>query len=90
MDAGLREDAVEILERVVFEGYKGWTDSISERMVRSLLDDLAGLGAYDRDLVLAYARQTKHESSVERLEKIIDRFDGTASATSAPPRRSEL
>jgi hypothetical protein len=55
-----------------------------------LLDDLAGLGAYDRDLVLAYARQTKHESSVERLEKIIDRFDGTASATSAPPRRLEL
>lgn len=90
MDAGLSEDAVEVLERIVFEGYKGWTDSISERMVRSFLDDLAGLGAYDRDLVLAYARQTKHESSIERLKKIIDKFDATTGATSAPPRRLEL
>lgn len=90
MDAGLSEEAVEVLERIVFEGYKGWTDSISERMVSSFLDDLVALGAYDRDLVLAYARRTKHESSIERLEKIIDRFDATTAATSASPRRLDL
>lgn len=59
------------------EGYKGWTDDISERMVHSSLDDLAALGEYDRDLVLAYARQSEHESSIERLEKIIDKFETT-------------
>lgn len=85
MDAGLSEEASETLERIVSEGYKGWTDSISERMVTSYVKDLVDAGSYDRDLVLAYARQTKHERSIERLEKILDSFDGTVSTTS-PPR----
>jgi hypothetical protein len=70
----------------VFEGYKGLTDSISERMVRSFVDDLIELGAYNRDLVLAYARQTKYESSVERLKKILDSYDATSRRGSALPR----
>lgn len=90
MDAGLSDEAVAVLERISFEGYKGWTDSISARMVRSYLADLTSLGAYDRDLVLAYARQTKDESSVQRLEKIVDGFEVTTSGTPAPPRRWEL
>jgi hypothetical protein len=77
MDAGLSDQAIEILEGIVYEGYKGWADNISERMVHSSLDDLAALGEYDRDLVLAYARQSEHESSIERLEKIIDKFEAT-------------
>lgn len=87
MEAGLSDEATEILEGIVDEGYNGWTDNISERMVRSSLDDLA---VYDRDLVLAYARQTKHESSVERLGKIIDKFDANARVAHPSSRRLEL
>jgi hypothetical protein len=90
MDAALSGQATEILESIVHEGYKGWTDSISERMVRSWLGDLAALGEYDRDLVLAYARQTKYESSIERLEKIMDKFEASRGIASATSRRWEL
>lgn len=90
MGAGLGDEAVEVLDRIVFEGYKGWTDNISERLVRSYLDDLSALGAYDRALVLAYARQTKYESSVERLVKILDKYDATNVVASAVPRRWDL
>ncbi len=84
MDAGLSPEAVEVLEGLVFEGYKGWTDSISTRMVTSYLRELADAGAYDRDIVLAYARQTKHEGSIERLQKIMDTFE----ASKTPPSGS--
>jgi hypothetical protein len=90
MDAGLSDEATEILDHIVFEGYKGWTDSISERLVRSYLDDLAALGEYDRNLVLAYARRTKYESSIERLKKILDSFDTSVVGVSTTPRRWEL
>ncbi len=90
MDAGLSKEATEILEGIVYEGYKGWTDDISERMVRSSLEDLATLGEYDRDLVLAYARLTKHEGSVERLGKIIDKFEASRGLAQASSRLWEL
>lgn len=77
MHADLSDEADEILQGIVDEGYKGWTDSISERMVRRSLDDLVALDEYDRDLVLACARQAKHESSIERLKKILDQFDAS-------------
>jgi hypothetical protein len=51
-------------------------------MVTSYLKDLVDAGAYDRELMLAYARQTKHERSIERLENIPDGFDRTVSTTS--------
>ncbi|UUW88646.1 hypothetical protein [Pimelobacter simplex] len=86
MDAALTPAAVEALDRLVFEGYKGWTDSISARMVTSYLTDLADAGAYDRNIVLAYARQTKHEGAIERLQKIMDAFE----APRLPPSESEL
>ncbi|MCG8150677.1 hypothetical protein GUY44_09315 [Pimelobacter simplex] len=90
MDVALSDQATQILESIVREGYKGWTDSISEPMVRSWLDDLAALGEYDRDLVLAYARQTKYEASIERLEKIIDKFTASRGVAPDTSRRWEL
>lgn len=90
MGIDISAEAVEVLERIVVEGYKGWTDSISERMVRSFVDDLIELGAYNRDLVLAYARQTKHDASVQRLEKILDSYDAAARHSSARRSRLEL
>ena len=45
---------------------------------------------YDRDLVLAYARQTEHESSIERLGKIIDKRDASRGSAPVSSRRWEL
>lgn len=77
MELGLDEEAIELLGGIVAEGYNGWTKSTDIRMTKSYLEDLSKAGAYDRNLVLAYARQTKHEASVERLVKILDEFDTT-------------
>lgn len=90
MDASLSDQATDILERIVDEGYKGWSDSISDRLVTSWLDDLAALGEYHRALVLAYARQTKYESSIEGLVKIIDRFESSRGLSQEGSRRWEL
>lgn len=87
MDAALSPAAVEVLDRLVFEGYKGWTDSISARMVTSYLSDLDDTGAYDRDIVLAYARQTKHEGAIERLQKLIDAFEASKRSPSVAASR---
>ncbi len=73
MDFGLRPEAIKALEGIVYEGYNGWHDDIAARMTRSHLEDLTNAGAYDRELMLAYARQTKSETSIQRLKKIIDR-----------------
>lgn len=73
MDSGLRPEAIKALEGIVYEGYNGWHGDIAARMTRSHLEDLTNAGAYDRELVLAYARQTKSETSIKRLKKIIDR-----------------
>jgi hypothetical protein len=54
-------------------------------MTTSYLEDLRSAGAYDRDLILAYARQTKWETSIERLKRIIDAFE--AQTTPSPRRR---
>jgi hypothetical protein len=80
MNAGLSEDALKALERVVYEGYNGWHDDIAMRMTRSCLEDLAKAGAYDRELVLAYARQSKSETSIERLNKVLDKFEASRTA----------
>lgn len=57
------------------EGYNGWTKSTDELMTRSYLADLAQAGAYNRELVLAYARLTKSEDSIGRLTKILEAFE---------------
>nr|WP_201749016.1 hypothetical protein [Micromonospora acroterricola] len=75
MDAGLTAEVSEALKGIVYEGYNGWTKSTDELMTLSFLKDLAAAGAYDRELVLAYARQSKSEHSIERLKKILDRFE---------------
>lgn len=92
MDPGLSPEAHRALEGIVYEGYKGWTDDISARGVRDHLEDLQAAGAYDRSLMLAYARQTESETAIQRLEKILDKFEA---ATTRPgemttPRRLEL
>lgn len=75
MSADLSDEARKALEMIVYEGYNGWTKSTDERMTLSYLEDLATAGAYDRRLVLAYARQSKWEGSIDRLKKIIDAFE---------------
>lgn len=81
MHSGLSAESTELLEGLVAEGYNGWTKSTDVMMTKSYLEDLSEAGAYERDLVLAYVRQTQHESSVERLAKILDEFER------APARR---
>lgn len=75
MDAGNSPEAVKALEGVVHEGYNGWHSATALRLTRSYLDDLAQAGVYDRELVLAYARKTKSEHSIEKLKEILDMFD---------------
>ncbi len=87
MDAGLSPDALKALESIVDEGYNGWTKATDVRLTRRFLDDLTKTGTYDRELVLAYARQTKSQNSIDRLKKILDKFEASRSrsATSVPP-----
>ena len=62
---------------IVAEGYNGWTKPTDVQLTRSYLDDLAKVGSYDREIVLAYARQTKSEGSIERLNKVLGGFEGS-------------
>lgn len=78
MDADLSAEAQKALEGIVDEGYKGWSDGISARIVRGYLEDLRAAGAYDRALVLAYARQTEWEPAIQRLEKILDKYESAS------------
>jgi hypothetical protein len=61
----------------VSEGYNGWTKSTDELMTLSYLKDLEAAGTYDRQLVLAYARQSESEQSIERLAKILNRHEAS-------------
>ena len=89
MDTALSTEALKALEGIVREGYNGWTRSIDEQLVTSYLRDLAKAGAYDRELVLAYARQTKSEHSIERLKKILNKFE-VLSESAAPTSALEF
>src|SRR5262249_29772774 len=80
MASGLSSAGLNILEQIVFEGYNGWHDQIAERRTLSLVSDLAAGDGYDREVVLAYARMRKSSSAMERLEKILNRFDARTSA----------
>lgn len=84
MDAGYTESTRNALHSIVDEGYNGWTRSTDEVMTRSYLADLSKTGAYDRELVLAYARLAKPEDNIARLAKIMDVFEGRRPL----PRRS--
>jgi hypothetical protein len=75
MQSGLGEGSQEILKQIVFQGYKGWHNGIAERMTLSCLDDLAAGDGYDRELVLAYARMHRGGDAIERLQKILDKFE---------------
>lgn len=78
MATGLSTEAQKALEGIVDEGYKGWSDGISARIVHGYLKDLQAAGFYHRDLVLAYARQTKWEPAIQRLEKIMDKYEAVS------------
>ena len=86
MDAGLSAETLKALEGIVYAGYKGWHDAIAERMTLSFLEDLAKAGAYNRELVLAHARQTKSETSIERLKKILDKLEASRATRDATER----
>ncbi|MEO2131173.1 MAG: hypothetical protein ABGX78_08050 [Microbacterium sp.] len=81
MSAGLSEAGLKALEGIVWEGYNGWHDSIAETLTTAHLEELAVLGEYDRAIVLEYAAQHRGETSIQRLEKILDRYErGLAAA----------
>lgn len=86
MDAGFSAETLKALEGIVYEGYMGWHDDIAERMTLSFLEDLAKAGAYNRELVLAHARQTKSETSIERLKKILDKLEASRATRDATER----
>jgi hypothetical protein len=88
MESGLDEGTTELLEGIVAEGYNGWTKNTDVEMTKSYLEDLSKAGVYDRELVLAYARQEKREASIERLVKILDDFE--KALPNAAPRRLVL
>lgn len=75
MTAGLTEAGVKALEGVVWEGYNGWHDSIAETMTIKHLRDLADSDGYDRAIVLEFASQRKGEHALQRLEKVLDKFE---------------
>lgn len=89
MDSGLSEEAIELMEAVVGEGYNGWTKKADVTITKGMLADLWKAGAYDRDLVLAYARREKREDSVQRLMNILDSFERTL-PVGGPLRRMVL
>jgi hypothetical protein len=51
-----------------------------ERRTLSLLADLAGGDGGDRELVLAYARMHMSGDAMERLEKILNKFEARTNA----------
>jgi hypothetical protein len=75
MASGLSAAGLKILEQIVFEGYKGWHDQIAEHRTLSLLADLTACNGYDREFVLAYARTHKSSNAMERLERILSKFE---------------
>lgn len=77
MDAGLSEEGHEALRAIVSAGYKGWHDSIAVRQATQQLAELAELGQYDREVVLAYARKERGEDRIKRLYGILDAFDAS-------------
>lgn len=85
MDAGLSPEASKALEGIVYEGYNGWTGRTDELMTLGCLKDLAASRTYDRELVLAYARQSKSEQSIERLKKILNKFETSQKPLQTPP-----
>lgn len=77
MDAGLNEAAKKALEGVVWEGYNGWHDEMARTLTLARLRELDEAGGYDRDAVLQYAVMERSLVSIERLEKILDRFEAS-------------
>ena len=75
MAPGLSDQARELMDQIVFEGYKGWDDSIAVRITERHIADLQELGEYDRELVLANCRKERGERGIEKLYKILDRFN---------------
>lgn len=80
MTAGLSEAGMKALEGIVWEGYNGWHDSIAETLTTAHVKELAALGEYDRAIVVEYASQHRGQTSLQRLEKILDRYERVATA----------
>jgi len=85
MEAGLSTEASKALESIVDEGYNGWTKDTDERMTLGFLRGLAAASSYDGELVLASARQSRSEHSVERLTRILDKFEASQTSVLTTP-----
>lgn len=77
MSADLSAAGMKALEGVVWEGYNGWHDSTAEILTTARLKELADLGEYDRAIVIEYASQHRGQTSIQRLERILDRFESS-------------
>ncbi len=75
MKSGLTEAGMKALEGVVWEGYNGWHDDIAATMTTVRLKELAESDDYDRDIVTAYASKHRGQHALQRLEKILDKFE---------------
>lgn len=75
MSANLSDGAMKAREGIVWEGYNGWHDSTAELLTTSRLKELAELGEYDRAIVMEYASHHRGQTSLPRLEKILDKFE---------------
>lgn len=68
MPHGLGDDALEYFEEVVLTGTVPGRTPLR-------LSELRRIGGYDRALLLAYVRMSRHSLGAERLKRILDRFE---------------
>jgi len=79
MKSGLTDMGRKALESIVWEGYNGWNDDIARNLTTKRLQDLVKAGQYDREIVLEYARVKKGNYGIDRLKKIVEKFELTLS-----------
>lgn len=75
MDAGLNEEAKKALDGIVWEGYNGWSKETDRILTLSWLRKLDAAGGYDRDIILQHAAMERSLVSIDRLVKILDKFE---------------
>ena len=79
MESGLSADGLKTLEQIAFAGYKGWHDQIAERQTLSLLADLKAATATTASWCWR-TRECQEQAAMERLEKILNKFEARAKA----------
>lgn len=77
MQSGLTDIGMKALEGIVWEGYNGWHDSVAATLTTAHLKELAASDGYDCDIVLAYAAKDRGQLGLDRLERILEKFEGS-------------